>query len=423
LRRIALLPLSVLACAGFLRAQRDVVFRTDVSQIRVDAQVLDRNNKPITGLSLEDFVLFEQGREQPIRSFSAEETPIDVVLLIDVSGSMEPHVQRLADASAEAMKVLGPDDRVAVMVFDRRTRLRLRLRKVRDNFQRDLYDVIERESFDGGTDITRALLDAADYLRSDARPEARRATVILTDDQTERSRDERGVLRALTRADAVLCALITPDAMMGRRSRAGGAYPNDPLGGIIFGRRGPWGGRSPGPVIVRGGTHSAGTEEIARESGGDSLRVDDASALETTLARLRQRYAIYFNLPSDVQPGQERNIEVQLSDAARRRYRGAEVRFRRVYLAPDSVTAPSTEVISQSPAVEGDHEQVTQTNPRHRRPPRPEVEIMKVPPEASVPSRSSEPAKTGEPRACGDGWRRVDEPACIPPEVPKPAKK
>ncbi len=76
-----------------------------------------------------------------------------------------------------------------------------------------------------------------------------------------------------------------------------------PLGGIILGRRGggPYGGRGPGGT---GGnrTQSAGTDEIARRSGGDNMSVDDASALETTLARIRQRYALHFNVPAGVKP-------------------------------------------------------------------------------------------------------------------------
>ena len=89
------------------------------------------------------------------------------------------------------------------------------------------------------------------------------------------------------------------------------------------------GGRYPGGG-GGGHTESAGTAEIARESGGDSMSVNDASALEETLARLRQRYTLYFNLPEGVKPGEERNIEVALTSSAQRRHGDAEVRYRRV---------------------------------------------------------------------------------------------
>jgi len=356
------------ACA----AGQDVVFRSDVSLVRVDAQVLDRDNRAITGLHAEDFILTEEGRPQPIRNFGLENMPVDVVLLLDVSRSMRPHVERIASAAHEALRVLGSGDRVAIMVFDRSSRVRLPFRQNRDEVEREFESLLRQETFDGGTDITRALLDAANYVGRNARREARRAIVIVTDDQTERNRDEAAVSRALTKADAVLSALLAPDAMRYGGNRApgrgdgtwgtGGSWPgggsNDPLGGIILGRRrgplgggGPYGGgRRRGPVIMRPHTQPAGTAEIARQSGGDSMSVDDASAFETTLARIRQRYALHFYLPPDVKPGQERHIQVELAEAARRRYPAAEVRYRRVYLAPETVAA-SASPGSEAPVV------------------------------------------------------------------------
>ena len=60
------------------------------------------------------------------------------------------------------------------------------------------------------------------------------------------------------------------------------------------------------------------------------MSVNDSSALETTLARIRQRYALFFNLPDGVKPAQERSLEVDLAPAARERYPDAQVRYRRV---------------------------------------------------------------------------------------------
>lgn len=348
------------------------VFRTDVALARVDVQVLDRDNRAITGLHAEDFILKEEGKPQQIRNFARENMPVDVLLLFDVSASMRPHVERIASAAHQAMQVLGENDRVGIMVFDRSTRVRLALNGNRNEVERELERMLRQENFRGGTDITRGLLDAADYVRRNGRRDARRAIVILTDDETERERDDQQVGRALERANAVLMALIAPDAMStrmggGRGGYPGGSYPRGgggypgaggggypgaggggwpggggglggPLGGIILGRRGGYGGRG-GPGGGYGGyghTKSAGTAEIARDSGGDSVPVDDAYALETTFNRIRQRYALHFHAPADAARGQERRIEVALSDSARRRYPDAEVRYRRVYMNGDS---------------------------------------------------------------------------------------
>jgi VWFA-related protein len=366
--RAACVLLSALAvgCLLFAAPQDSVVFRSDVSLVRVDAQVVDGGNRAITHLYAEDFVVREDGRTQPIRNFASEEMPIDVLFLLDVSASMRPHVQRIADASGQALTVLGKDDRMGIMVFDRSTRVRLPLSSSRQDVQREFDRLLRQERFNGGTDVTRAMLDAADYIRSEGRRDARRAIVILTDDQTEFDRDDTGVSRALARADAVMCALIAPDAMQGRQYPGGGSGQRRGgmggggigLGGIILGGPlggGPYGGnRSPGSGGM-GGPHtkSAGTSEIARDSGGDSMSVNDASALEETLARLRQRYTLFFNLPNGVQPGQERNIVVDLTPQTRRRFSDAEVRYRRMSMTQDGGASTAPTLVTHAPSDRG----------------------------------------------------------------------
>src|SRR6202167_6680299 len=110
--RAASLPL--LACAlatGLLAGDDDVVFHSDVSLVRVDAQVVDSSNRSITHLHAGDFILREDGKVVPIRNFASENMPVDVLFLLDVSASMRPHVQRIADASGQALTQLGKDDR------------------------------------------------------------------------------------------------------------------------------------------------------------------------------------------------------------------------------------------------------------------------------------------------------------------------
>ena len=361
--------------------------------------MLDRDSRAITGLRAEDFVLREQGRPQPIRNFSREDMPVDLLFLFDVSASMRPHVERIASAAQQALGVLGPNDRVAIMVFDRAMRLRMPFRGGRPEVERELDNLLDQESFHGGTDITRALVAAASYMELHARREARRAIVILTDDQTEFERDDARVGRSLEKADAVLSALIAPDAMAKRGystgSGRGGTWGGGGgLSGVILGRGG-YGRRSPGGTITGPHTRSAGTSEIARQSGGDSLPVDEASALETTLARIRQRYALHFLQPPDVRAGGERAIDVQLADSARGRYPGAELRFRRTYLASTNGTDPvkfggQTPVVAEPPV----------NDP---------VVATPGPPPASVPALKRRPAISepdgprGPNRSVGDG--------------------
>jgi VWFA-related protein len=340
-----------LLMAGVAGAQDDeVVFRSDTTLVRVDVQVLDRDNRPVTGLEREAFLFREQGQQRAIKNFVREEMPIDLLFLIDVSGSMRPHVERMAEAAHRSLPSLRSEDRVAVMVFDRSSRVRMPFRGGPNEAQREFDNLLRMESFNGGTDITRALFDAAQYMKRQGRKEARRAIVLLTDDQTEFEADESRVVVALNGADTVMSVLLVPNAM---RRGGGGGYPQGGggrrgggIGGVIIGgggmpgipggvgypRRG--GGGYPGGGGQRG--RSAGSAEIARESGGDAMQADESAALDTTLNRLRQRYALYFNLPAGVVAGDRRTVDIELEDTVRRQYPEATVRYKRSYVAAAS---------------------------------------------------------------------------------------
>lgn len=430
-----LLLTALASTALFGQADETPVFRSDVSLVRVDVQVLDRTSRPVTHLQKEDFVLRENGKELPILNFASEKMPIDILFLLDVSGSMRPHVERIARAAQSALDILGQDDRIAIMVFDRQTRTRLPFTAVGDRVYQEFDAVLDRERFNGGTDITRGMLDAAQYMQRNARKEARRGIIILTDDQTEFDRDDERVGQALIDADTVMSALLAPDALGNRSRFPGGGYP--PTGGRRTG--GGWGGL--GTIILGGGGYpgggypggggggvslgrmrTAGTPEIAQASGGESMPVDSAAALETTVARLRQRYALYFNLPAGARKGEHRRLQVALAGTGATRYPNAELRYRQNYLAPMSNESdPNVTVISESKP-----DAPTPTNEdrpvyRRRRPvgdgtgggrgPNPQVGATEAP---VPPPADSSPASTG-------GWRRAeakDAPAPVPAASP-----
>jgi VWFA-related protein len=340
------------------------VFRSDVSMGRIDTLVLDRTQHPIGGLRKEDFILRKDGTPIPIRNLAFEDLPVDVLLLLDVSGSMNVHVQKVASAAHEALGVLGAQDRVGIMVFTTRTRLRLPFHQDLKEVERRLDSIVDSESFNGGTNINGALLDAAAYVEKQGRRQVRHAIVIVTDDQALPC-DQTRILAELDRADAVLMVLLAPVFMgpyPGGGSQGGqppvmGPWPGGgglggPLGGVILGRRrGP--SSIPGsPPVVLGNPRgmSAGSPSIARASGGDSLNVNDASSVEDTFERIRQRYALYFYLPDGVKDG--RGIEVDLTNTARRRHPDAALQYRQVALTENG-SSPGliTRVPPHSPSI------------------------------------------------------------------------
>ena len=434
-------------------AEQPVVFRSDVALVRVDAQVLDSTNHAITSLRAQDFEIRDEGRVREVKNFVKENMPIDVLFLLDVSGSMRPHVEKIASASRAAMHVLREDDRVGIMVFDRQSRLRMPMRKGLDAVESEFRILLRQEKFNGGTDITRALFDAAEYMERSGRKEARKTVIIVTDDQTEGAFqvDEFGVGRAFGQSDTVLNALLAPDAMQNRgmipqrggypqggqrrggggRSRGGIGFPIPGGGGGYPGGGGGYpggGGGYPGGGGVGGPrTKSAHTAEIAQDSGGDSFPVSDAFALENTLTRMRQRYTLYFLSPDDARPGQERSISVDLAAVIRDRYPNADIRYRRTYFASSSATGkaePNYSSIDDRPAGKssGRSTKDDSSDPdrpvMRRRPvadgtgsgPRgPNPALGGTTPTGSITTPDSQ-TKTG-------GWRKVEDPP--PPVKPK----
>src|SRR5581483_3182009 len=130
----------------------------------------------------------------------------------------------------------------------------------------------------------------------------------------------------------------------------GGGWPGG--GGIGFPGGGGVGFPGGGPVVLGPGgdrSHTAGTAEIAQDSGGDTMPVSDASALEETLARLRQRYALHFYLPEGATATDREAVRVDLSSEARIRYPDADVHYRRIFLSAAAGEQAGRTIVTHAP--------------------------------------------------------------------------
>jgi hypothetical protein len=76
--------------------------------------------------------------------------------------------------------------------------------------------------------------------------------------------------------------------------------------------------------------------------------------VETTFERIRKRYAIYFQLPEGMDPG--RGMELDLTDAARRRHPDASLQYRQIALAKDGARPGLISRVSAHPPAGGDSE-------------------------------------------------------------------
>lgn len=111
----ALLGLFVTAAAA---AQGPPTFGSDAELVRVEVLVT-RKGAPVRGLTAADFEVRDSGRIQTLEPLHAEEAPIDVVLVLDLSQSVQgAKLTALRDAAGAFLDGLRPDtERAALIVF------------------------------------------------------------------------------------------------------------------------------------------------------------------------------------------------------------------------------------------------------------------------------------------------------------------
>ena len=152
--------------------------KVDVRMVMVDAIVRDRGGRPLETLKQQDFRIFEDGTEQEVLSFSRDELPLAVALVIDRSGSVSPHMNAIRQAAYKALSQLKRGDQVALFTFAGDVQ---RLEDLTTDRQR-IADRISEIRAGGGTNIVDGLFDAVNYLALVA-PDRRRAVILISDNQ------------------------------------------------------------------------------------------------------------------------------------------------------------------------------------------------------------------------------------------------
>src|ERR1051325_6192777 len=94
------------------------VVRVDTQLVSVPAVVTDSAGHPVSGLRPENFRLIEDGQPQTIANFGTTETPFEIALLLDTSGSTRDDVALIRAAANTFIAALRPGDRVGVVAFN-----------------------------------------------------------------------------------------------------------------------------------------------------------------------------------------------------------------------------------------------------------------------------------------------------------------
>jgi VWFA-related protein len=201
--------------------------KTDVPSApikRALVRVTDINNRAIAGLEAKDFEVLENGNRREIISVERSTAPFNLVLLLDVSGSVENYVNFIRKAARNFVDTIDKYDRVSIIIFNEDV-------KVLSKFTTDKGKLSESlDTFDAGGGT--AYYDALAYTIADTlRPlkGERTAVVILTDGDDNRSfLPFDALLGSIQESGALIYPLYVPSELIASAA----ANPNgeiDPL--------------------------------------------------------------------------------------------------------------------------------------------------------------------------------------------------
>jgi VWFA-related protein len=161
-------------------------FRAGVELVALNVVVTDARKQPVDGLGEQDFAVFEDGVRQDIALFGGGRVPLDLVLLLDASASMEPMRKDVQRAASTLVAALQPGDRAAAVAFTTSLAVLEGLTEDRAKVQ----SAIGRAGARGNTALFASLYVALRELAGPVRHagEVRRlAFVIVTDGEENRS--------------------------------------------------------------------------------------------------------------------------------------------------------------------------------------------------------------------------------------------
>jgi Ca-activated chloride channel family protein len=261
-----------------LTAKANERIRVDVNLVLVPVTVTDPLNRLVTGLERQDFFVYENNALQKLKSFSAEDAPVSIGIIFDLSGSMTDKINRARSSILEFLRTANPQDEFFVIGFNDRPELITDFTSNVDNIESRLLTVKAGHR--------TALLDAI-YFGLNKMKQAkneRKALLVVSDGGDNRSRYTESEVRAVVRESDVQIYSIG-----------------------IFDQYAPTREEQLGPILLH---------DVSEETGGQLFRVDDladmADIATKISAELRNQYVLGYRSEDAKRDGKWRKLKVKL---------------------------------------------------------------------------------------------------------------
>jgi Ca-activated chloride channel homolog len=287
-RALAGLVALAMFCPMPVRAQQqpEARIKLDVEMVLVDATVKDKAGHVMDGLKKEDFRLDQDGAPQSIEHFNRGELPLAIALVVQENRWAQSFLPPLRYATLSVLKVLKPEDQVALFAFADNVERRVDLTADKSKVAAQV-DTIG-QSLGAGTNINDAVYQAAAYLREKA-PAARRAIILVSDNtpaDCRKGESHEKVLRTALEAETTVYNLKLPYL---------------------------------GPVVLDSMLEHwlVNVGKLTAETGGEVIDLEKEGSLflafQTILTRLRTRYTIGFYPAPKLDDGKFHKLNLALA--------------------------------------------------------------------------------------------------------------
>jgi Ca-activated chloride channel homolog len=292
------LALSATAAVVTL-AQQPPTFKTGTQVVSLFATVLDAQKRLVPNLLQEEFEVFDNDKPQPIVYFDNNVQPINVVVMLDTSGSMTLTIDLLKQAAEQFLIRLLKEDRGKVGAFNDKIQIGSHFTNNRDELISDAKDL----DYGNGTRLWDAVGAALDELKG---IDGRKVILVFTDGDDTASKTSQGTVIDRARAEEVMVYAIGLESNFFNGQRMVKSKPD------------------------------RGLRKVADESGGGYFELEKTADLAPTFTRVAQelhsQYVIGFT-PTNLD-GRVHKLTLKMKQP------GMTARARRSYLAAaDKTTA------------------------------------------------------------------------------------